>query len=332
MLESTAPMEIGKGAVIFLIGTSTAGKTTLCKTLQEQDLDLPPEKRLGWQVWGDDLEREWLKEDANSFFKKTADTGRDWNERTFDRAIAASLAGKSMILDTFLDHVDGKVIWDHFKEYSESKGITCPTQVVFLHLPIPELTARITERNRQATERRDTADRRVGIGPFEAYAELFGANYGTGLGVTLEEVLRREDVIRAVHEFACDKDDKRFLDMEDSTKGAMLIKEQSNDLLKKLGFEGEEESIPLGTKGWRPDFIYDNSKMPTAEIADGIRELAIKEILKQGHAIAESPTASPRSLTATLETDGGIAEESQPLIASRLDGVGITNSGDTHGL
>jgi len=279
MSKPMIPKEIGKGALIFLIGTSTAGKTTLCSEIINQDKDLPADQQRDWQVWGDDLERKWLDEEGNKELKedkKNANTPRGWNERAFDRAIEASKAGKSMILDTFLDHADGDVIWDHFKKYSESKNFTCPTRVVFLHVPVAELTNRITNRNLQAeAEGGDRDNIRLGINPFKAYAELYGAYDETGLA--LNQNLSRKDVCDAVDKLGCDK------------KNGF---QESNNLLEKLGFKDGDESIPLGTKEWKPDVVYDHSKISTTDIATEIRALAVKAIQEQSEHGTQSPSAA----------------------------------------
>ena len=271
MSKPTTPNEIGTGALVFLIGTSTAGKTTLCEEIKKQDSELPTKKQLGWQVWGDDLEREWLdKEETNG--NHLSRTPKDWNERTFDRAIAASRAGKSMILDTFLDHdrEGGDVIWDHFKKYSASQNFTCPTKVVFLHVPVAELTKRITQRNSQAlSEGGDSSNIREGIGPFNAYAELYGAY--DGKGHNLKQNLTRIDVDDAVYALGRDENKKSFRSIDPESPALI---ESQKELRKKLGFKDGDKSINLGTRGWKPDIVYDHFTESTRVIATKIRELA----------------------------------------------------------
>ena len=58
MSKNPTPKEIGKAPIVFLLGTSTAGKSTICEEIARQDLSLPVEQRLGWFVWGNDLEME----------------------------------------------------------------------------------------------------------------------------------------------------------------------------------------------------------------------------------------------------------------------------------
>ena len=292
MSKPITPKEIGKGALVFLIGTSTAGKTTLCKEIRKQDSQLPLKERLGWQVWGDDLEREWLDKEATND-NHLSRNPKDWNERTFDRAIDASRAGKSMILDTFLDHdrEGGDVIWDHFKKYSESKNFTCPTKVVFLHVPVAELTNRITQRNSQAlSEGGDPSNIREGIGPFNAYAELYGAYDGNGHN--LNQKLMGIDVDNAVYALGRDKNKKNFRDIDPESPALI---ESQKELRKKLGFKDGDDSINLGTR-WKPDIVYDHSTEPTREIATKIRELAnlaIEETRPQSKQINALDLATP---------------------------------------
>ena len=301
MSRPTTPNEIGKGALVFLIGTSTAGKTTLCEEIKKQDSQLPDKEKRSWQVWGDDLEREWLDKEAKNG-NHLSRTPKDWNERTFDRAIATSRAGKSMILDTFLDYdrEGGDVIWDHFKKYSESKNFTCPTKVVFLHVPVAELTKRITQRNSQAlSPGGDPSNIREGIGPFDAYAELYGAY--DGKGHNLNQKLTRIDVDAAVHALGRDENKKSFREI--GSNSPELIKSQK-ELQKKLGFKDGDNSINLGTRGWNPDIVYDHSKEPTSEIATKIRELAnsaIKETQRQSKQINALDLATPQKSSPSPE-------------------------------
>lgn len=50
---------MGKGtptaSIVLLIGTSTAGKSTICKRIQELNSELPPSEQMDWQVDGVDL-------------------------------------------------------------------------------------------------------------------------------------------------------------------------------------------------------------------------------------------------------------------------------------
>lgn len=54
--------------IVLLLGTSTAGKSTICHELLTQNQTLPEGQRLDWQVWGQDLALE-------EFLKKAAEIG-----------------------------------------------------------------------------------------------------------------------------------------------------------------------------------------------------------------------------------------------------------------
>ena len=329
--------ETGTGAVVFLIGTSTAGKSTICANLQEQDSLLPPEERLNWQTWGDDMERQWLgntPEGARCL--KTANTPKGYNERTFDRAIKASKAGQSMILDTFLDHapfeVNGKtqelVIWDHFKQYCETKNFTCPSKVIFLHLPVPELTKRIIKRNEEAESPGGDPKNKRGSWAFWGYAQLFGSaeKGGTSLG----QNLHRQDIYEAIYSI-CPDEGTKFKDMADQDEAILLAQKESQKILKDLGFKDGVDSIALGTKGWKVDEVYDHAKMTTAQIVGEIDGLARQSISACVTSAANPTSQEQQSSTKkpliiyVAETDHGDMSYSSLLekIAKDCDAKGL---------
>ena len=47
---------MGKGtaSIVFVLGPSTAGKSTICKEILAQNQNLPSSERLDWQVFGHD--------------------------------------------------------------------------------------------------------------------------------------------------------------------------------------------------------------------------------------------------------------------------------------
>lgn len=69
---------MGKASIILLYGTSTAGKTTICKELQKQDSEKSPLDRLHWVIDGQDLALDRMIEAATQFcineIKKSKDS------------------------------------------------------------------------------------------------------------------------------------------------------------------------------------------------------------------------------------------------------------------
>lgn len=58
---------MGKATIILLYGTSTAGKTTICKELQRQDAEKLPDERLKWAIVGQDIALEEVVKKAVEF-------------------------------------------------------------------------------------------------------------------------------------------------------------------------------------------------------------------------------------------------------------------------
>ncbi len=204
----------------------------------------------------------------DNFREKAGFHMRGCVERMFDRAIENSQNG----LPTILDVVPfGGNIGELFEKYSESKNFTCPTRTALIHVPISELATRMGERNRQALASGNPENQRTGTFVFDQYTNAFGAKGESSAKLPGEE-LRRGDIHAAVYEFGKDEGGKKIYDMESQTEAALATIKQSKGLLEKLGFEGMQELIQVGAM-LKSDIVYDHLKMPTSEIAKGIRDL-----------------------------------------------------------
>jgi hypothetical protein len=358
--------------IVFLLGTSTAGKGTICAKIESQDQLLPSEKQTGCKVWGSDLESvEYLPtflkqaeevgmevfkdnekfqalkekitpvgaiihgvgqdcfkdeiskkslplrslndqefaEAANKFLENTEGRySRDtlfqlrelakeehenlgkalgeistpnMFERMVDRAIENSKKGIPTILDMIPDGMED------FKKYLEEKNFKCPIRTVLVHVPIPELAARMEERNKNAVaEGGDLSNRREGMFPFQQYAKIFGAISEIGEKAVLDR-LSAVDVYKATEKFG-DKGGIRIREMSASVKDhksqmapVLATLQEGKKLLDKIGFEDGSPVLDVRAKV-SADVIYDHAKESTAAIAEKIHGWIASEMRSVG--------------------------------------------------
>ena len=243
--------------IIFLLGTSTAGKSTICEEIERQD---GLSEKLGFETWGVDKEalkilKTWANEEPNHF-KEVADlTNEGMRSRAFERAVDYAIEnsknGKPTILDMVPNSEGGDLVAD-FEVHLAKRNFTCPIHVVLVHLLVADLIERMDRRNEKALAvGGNPNDQRAEIFPFEQYATIFGASAGGdshGLGI-----LHSEDIRQAVKKFG----------------GADEAK--SKELLDRLGFVKAQTSIALGAKV-KADVVCEHSSAgSTVQIAEGIR-------------------------------------------------------------
>ncbi len=60
--------ETKTASIVLLVGTSTAGKSTIIERIREENLQLPEDKRMDWQVDGHDLANVRIAEEMDKIF------------------------------------------------------------------------------------------------------------------------------------------------------------------------------------------------------------------------------------------------------------------------
>jgi hypothetical protein len=175
--------EHGKGTIVFLVGNPYAGKSTICNKLIATDKAKPKAQRLGWKVWGQDLEEEnWgafkkakddyseaIKGEGNSYIvdcaQKISDLTPELFERIFDKAIQRSRKGEPIILDMLAREAkkerynpnglkESIDIVRLFQEHLKRKKFSCPTYVAVAYCDVPTLVAHASLRNEEGIRNR----------------------------------------------------------------------------------------------------------------------------------------------------------------------------------
>jgi len=147
----------GKGDIIVLAGTSTAGKSSIVRALKqlepgriEEDLDLKRDPRL--------------------------ETHPGMQLEMIDDAIDHSLRGKNVVV-----HVDQGY---KFLQRIFERNISAPVRVVLAFCPFRELSKRLTERNNKAKQPDgDIKNFRDPLMPIANFGELYTQKKGTGKGL-----------------------------------------------------------------------------------------------------------------------------------------------------
>ncbi len=234
-----------------------------------------------------------FREESNFAFRKLF--------RLFDHIIEKSQNNQPIIVD-IIPFGDGGGIGyvDRFKEYASTKNCECPVNVALLHVPLKELSDRMTERNKRAVESGDHDDIRDTPGPFYQSATIFGPTpNGEGSLGRLKQI----EVYQATERFDT-KNGIKIRNMRDGNttnsddeaahrsemQAVFATIEEGKKLLNKFGFKDGETSIAIDSKVV-PDSIHKHPEGSTSAIAELLYNWA-KEKMAERKTPATSPSAT----------------------------------------
>lgn len=174
------------------------------------------------------------------------------HENMFGVAISNAIQGLLTILD-IVPHParSGQFMIDLFQDQLKQRNYTGLTHIALIHCSIPQLSARIIERNRQARIRGALEDIRDEPFPFRQYAQLFSAaNHSKNKHLGQ---LNINDAKKALAPFC--------------TNSAEVEK-----IIEQIGFTGQSDEMKIDTK-CNFDKIYDSGLQTAAEIAEKISKV-----------------------------------------------------------
>jgi adenylate kinase family enzyme len=273
--------------IVFLLGTSTAGKSTICNEIISQSVGTSTEGKI--EIWGHDQEAKKLYQERGEDYVYDGD---EITKNAIDRAIKNSRNGKATVLDGvplgFMkrfeidDPTDYRIV-EKLEEYLKSQNFDAPTQVALVHLNPKEMAARMEQRNKNALSAGgDETDARDSFRYFSQYSQLYGKPNEDGALLSPEQKIQQKDIYRAAEKFGA-KDGVRIREMNETPedlsdpkkiheakmKPVFAAIEEGKKLLSTIGFEDGSNSLVVGTKV-KADVIFDHEKQPTNKIAEQI--------------------------------------------------------------
>lgn len=273
---STRFQRFGRGEIILLYGTSSAGKTSICNHLRrdyptwsfeslDKSIDMhlvmllqrlfPKEfRRIARTFANDDIisvifegKGHFRKSATSTMQKKASDAClyiKDQGE-LIDGSFCLQKVKDEMYEKAFLRSQLGQPVvidttgFQEFITYKEQCLFNCPIRYVLVHCPFSKISERTAKRNTEAELRGDTSNARYGTHPFFQFAKLFKVST-KGTEVVIESV-HREIVLKSFN-FNFDEDARKFPPVsafENEVKRALDRK----NLLERLGFLDDRVSL-----------------------------------------------------------------------------------------
>jgi len=271
--------EYGKGSIVLLIGTSSAGKGTIIKELKRQDELKPESERLNWQEDGLDLEyRRYNSGNRPSFPKKIM-------ENIYSNAINNSRNGLPTILDLVpLEICDNYDVVREFNKYCQSQNFSCPSIIALAHCDISTMVEHMDKRNASG----DPLEKRDGFFPLKQYANTYyitNDDKSKTIGY-----ITMGDVLNAANKYG------------DDNRGNVVLLENSKDAQEFIEKIGMAQDSPLDkpvkvTTDINYDVLYQTDpknnttlgSQATLQIAENITKLStINSLMPQEpHPVAE---------------------------------------------
>jgi hypothetical protein len=266
---------IGSGRITILLGTSTAGKTSIIKNMlnmkeglvdhsldnmisdkigvmfKEFDLELYTQltkyvnpNRINGILFGDNVAGPDELQNAIIKARSVKDAflaERDWRaifNDMYEDIIESSVAGKDVVFDT--------VIIQQLEDFM-CKNFKAPIRIVLIFCPLINLTQRILQRNIEAEESGAILNKRH-INHFLQYSRLYCQRQNKS--APLLEEISKKDALQAIETFSNDS-------------------EQQTKFLESLGLDEKTEKVEI-TSRWphiSDEYVINSSRKAPVAIA-----------------------------------------------------------------